>query len=96
MACMVIGPVTDLLEACVERLTCRAIVNNCNVIDLDLCLVPGNVQIQLQRTDALHIELIVEGGMAVVPTLMEEEMGFLVVTVVCAFDLQLIETQAIV
>jgi hypothetical protein len=66
------------------------------VIDLDLCLVPGDVQVQLQGTDALPIELIVEGGMAVVPTLMEEEMRLLVVTVVRAFDLQLIETQAIV
>jgi hypothetical protein len=94
MASVVIGPVTDLLEACVERLTCGAIVNYRKVIDLDL--VPGNVQVQLQRTDTLHIELIVEGGMAVVPTRMEEERGFLVVTIVRTFDLQLIETQAIV
>jgi hypothetical protein len=96
MASVVIGPVTDLLEACIERLTRGTVVNHRKVIDLDLCLVPGDVQVQLQGTDALPIELIVEGGMAVVPTLMEEEMRLLVVTVVRAFDLQLIETQAIV
>lgn len=96
MACMVIGPVTNFLETMLEFLARRARVKSRDVIDLKTFSIPGKVEIQLKRTDALHIELVVESGMAVIPTLMKQHAWFLVVTVMRPFDLNLIETQAVV